>query len=45
MQFVVKHNGLVLSSGQSDKLQGDDCDRRNATKEQKTPCGTNLQEK
>ena len=45
MQFLVKHNGLVLSSGQRDKLQGEDRDRRNATKEQKTPCGTNLQEK
>ena len=45
MQFLVKHNGLVLSSGQRDKFQEEDCDQRQATKEQKIPCVTNLHEK
>ena len=47
MQFLVKHCGSVVLSGWGNKPQGAEfCDdRRNATKEQKTPCGTNLHEK
>ena len=46
MQFLVKHSGAERSSGQGESLQGEEfCeDWRNATKEQKTPCGTNWHE-